>query len=930
MSDYLNYWYNNSRRDSLETDLPPQAIPISQKGDKWKKRCMDALERIGVRQFRENTKFADYYRMTKGAVSHFQLSELIPNMREIEGILDDFKIPSTIRHYDLLGTIVNYLEVVMMGNRDVFHPTNIDEIATNERTREQERLMMNYFKSEFEKEISKALMDMGIDKNKNDFSSEEEQQQHMQMVQEAEQTLTPEQIHTYLKTSWKTVGVKWAEHVLKADKQRLRQDKKERECINNFLKTGRMFMEYYIKGDTYDFRPWHPISTFFSQTVDVDNVEEGEFVGRLHFYTPSDFITAKGLYLSESEKKKIVNPKTYLDGNGSDYDSGSSFEDAFRSNFNKTLPVPFDGHEDYQFLLSLENDLGTPLGKRTIFKKDGTQEEIDDYLPRYQNGFTTNSVQLASYIRDDLNLRPDMIVVTEAYWRSFKKVGYLTYVTPTGMITSEVVTEEILSEFLEENEIDQITNVSLSELEDRVKKKPETLINTIVWDYVPESWQGEKARTSITNLGKDIYYNIKPTDFQLKGEHNVFDIRLPVVGSVKENPSERILPFQNLYNIVMNQQMSLQEKELGMFFIFDIGFLPSDIKEYGDTETSLYNVMNIIKSTSLLGVDGSRTNVEGGSVFNQFAVQDLSLGKQIQEKQVQAEYYKQKAFEQVGLNPQVLFGEPVKYQTAAGVNNAVNATHSQTDYLYDIYNDFKSRCLETHLNIAQFVQSTNPDITIQYTKSDLSQIFLKLYDPLLPLRKLGIMAISDSKSRRDLEMVKQYMLGQNTMDMDSFELATIAQTDSMQSLMNIARLERERKQLMQQQQQKAEMEAIQAQDELAKEREELSWKREEVSKQRDRENDLRVKYIDALGRSADGNADMESLKFLQSEKKIAMEQEKNNLTREDRLKEIDTEIEKEKESYKLKEQELALKTRALDIKEKEIEMKKYTSEINKN
>jgi hypothetical protein len=79
-------------------------------------------------------------------------------------------------------------------------------------------LMMNYFKSEFEKEINKALLEMGIDKGKQDFNSEEEQQQHIQMVQEAEESLTPEQIHTYLKTSWKTVGVKWAEHTLKADK----------------------------------------------------------------------------------------------------------------------------------------------------------------------------------------------------------------------------------------------------------------------------------------------------------------------------------------------------------------------------------------------------------------------------------------------------------------------------------------------------------------------------------------------------------------------------------------------------------------------------------------------------------------------------------------------------------------------------------------
>lgn len=931
MSDYLNYWYNNNNldRDGISTDMPPQAIPLNKKDNKWKKRTMDSLERIGIQQFRENRRFSDYYRMTRGEVSYTELSELIPQLRELEDLMDDFKVPSTVKHYDLLGTIINYLETIMMGNRDVFYPTNIDEIATNEREREQSRLMIAYFKQEFEKELEKAFLERGVDRRKTDFKSEEEQQQYQQSVQQLEEELTPQEIHKYLTKSWKTVGVEWAENTLKADKQRLRQDKKERECIHNFLHTGRMFMEYFTKGDSYSFRPWHPINTFFSQTVETSNIEEGEYIGRIHFYTPSDFISSKGLHLNSEQKRKIVNPANYTEGTG----GSGSFEESRNKNFSQSVALPFENFNDYKFLTSLEDDLGKPLGRRTVYKKDGTEETFDDFLPRYNSSNFSNAKQLASYMRDDLNLRPDMIMVTEAYFRSWKKVGYLTYLTEEGLIMSEIVTEEILKDFLIENDIKQIKNISITELTEKVKNKPNELINTIVWDYVPEIWKGEKARTSTTPLGEDLYYGIEPLPFQIRGgggESEVFDVKLPVVGIATNNPADRVLPFQSLYNVVMNQQSNLQEKELGAFFIFDIGFLPSDIKEYGDTETSLYNIMNIIKSTSLLGVDGSRSNVDGGSVFNQFAVQDLSLGRQIREKQEQAEYYKNKAFEQVGLTPQAIFGEPVKYQTATGVDQATKATNSQTDYLYDIFNDFKSRCLETHLTVAQYVQSSDPNITIQYTKSDLSQTFIKLYDPKLPLRKFGIMAISDSKSRRELEQMKQYMLSQNTMDTDSLEISQIIGSESMQSLISIAKAERERKALMEQQRHENALKELQSQLEAEQAKDTRNWTMEEISKQRDRENDIRVKYIDALGRAADNNAQPENLKFIQEEKKISLQQEDRQATREDRLRELDAKIEQEKENYKLKESELALKARALELKDKELDIKKYTSEINKN
>lgn len=916
---------------SYSNGLPPQAIPLNKKTDSWKKTTLDALENEGLRQLNDNKRFSDYYRMTEGKVSYQELSELVPQLREVENLLDDFEIPSNIKHYDLLGIILNYLETVMIDNEDKFHPTNIDEIASNEREREQSRLMLSYFKEQFQNELDAVLLNQGIDRNKSDFNSEEEKQQYQQQIQAAEKALTPEEIKTYLNKTWKTVGVEWAEHTLEADTQRLRIHEKDRECVKHYLRTGRAFKHYFIKDDYYDVEVWHPMQTFFSQTVDVKYIQYGEYVGRIHFYTPSDFINAKGKYFNEKEKAKILNSEEYLDNSDFTYsnDNGDTFKKGLNLNFGTTTSVPFENYHDHNFLLSLEEQLGVPLGRRTIYGKDGSKETIADFLPRYGSNRDSNYIY-TTYLRDDLRLRNDMIMVTEAYFRSWKKVGYLTYLTETGRVESEIVTEEILNDFLKDNEIKQLRTVSLEEVIDKKKKEPTSLINTIVWDYVPEIWRGEKARTSTTPLGEDKYYNIKPLEFQIRGESNIFDLQLPVCGIVDKNPSDKIMPFQNLYNLSMNAQSSLIEKELGIFFVFDIGMLPSDIKNYGDTEVALLETMNIIKSTALLGIDTSRSNIPEGAAFNQYTVQDLSMGKQIREKQEQAQFYMSKAYEQFGVNPQTLYGDPVKYQTATGVNQSQKATHTQTDYLYDIFNNFKSRDLEMHLAVAQYFQGDNPEITIQYTKGDLSQTWVKLYDPNLPLRRIGIMSVSDSKKRRELEMMKQYMLSQNTMDMDILELSNIIASDSIQSLIELAKLERARKEMMIKQAQEAKMAEIDAKAKADKEIETNKWALQEISNQRDREKDIKVKYIDALGRAADNNADQNSLNFIKSQKEIALKEEANKNKNDLDIKTLDARIEEVKGNLKNKEEELSLKAKELELKAKEIANNKYIAEINKN
>jgi len=914
LSENLNFWYNNFANGTLTSELPAQALPSSKKKDTWKKSVMDSLESIGLKQFEENTRFLDYYKMCENKVSYTELSDLIPQLREVENILEDFDIPSTIKHYDILGIILNYLQSVIAENKDKFTPTNIDEISSNEYIRDKTEFYRKFISEEWGKELKIKLVNVGLYPDRQDFESEEEKAQYIQAIQAKQEELTPPQIEDYMNKNWRTTALSWAEHTIEADTERFRINEIDRENIAHYLKTGKCFQHFFINHDSYGTEAWHPVQVFYSQTLDVKYPQKGEYIGRVHFYTPSDFINREGHHFSEKVTRQILNTNVTENTEGK----------TLSNSLHKIVGVPHVQHEDYQFMLGIQEHFGVPLANKTIFKKDGTSETIRDFLPDTFKGTNGNSAnRYARLLRPDINLRTDMIMVTEAYFRSYQLIGYITFVTETGMVESEIITDDLLPEFLEEYGIKELRNVSLEEF------KKDRQPNTVVWAYRPQIWKGKKASTAMTNLKEDLYYEIEPLPFQIKGDSNIYDLMLPVAGIVSPPPADKIIPWQNFYNIVTNSQYNLLEKEIGLFFTFDINFLPSDIKQYGDTETTLINFKNIVKDTGLFGVDASSQNLQGKNAFNQFAAHDLSLTNQIAAKQQQAEYFKQKAYEQFGLTPQAL-GEPVKYQTAEGVKQNASATNSQTDYLYEDFSNFKSRALEIHLNVAQFAQGDGRDISVNYTKGDMSKAFLRFSDENFPLRQFGIMYVSNSKKRKELETIRSYMLNQNTMDTDSLELISLVTSDSVAQLMEIARLERIRKERNATAQQQHEQSLLAQQAQLEEEKAQKEWERKEYSAEQERNNKIELKRLEGLGRAVDDNGSQEGLNFISQEADRALEREQNEKQNEQKDKELDIKLNDLKEKYKNNEAVLSAKMKELALKEKQIENDKFIAIINKN
>lgn len=930
MAEDLRYWYGSALKNGggqgPGLSIPPQAIPLSKKTEKWKKANLDAFEAIGNKQLNDNLKFADIFRMISGKMSYTELSEVMPQYRELEEVLNEVEIDTWIRHYDIIGVLINALAGELHVNSDKFSVSTIDEISTNEYMRVKTDKLWEYINVELEKEIQLRMLSMGIDPNMppEAFESEEQLQQYAEQIQSKRAEMTPPQIEKYMRTSWKTVAAKWAELKLEEDELNHNMSDMDAENFIQFLGTGRCFRQIHVAYDYYKPEVWHVLNTFFSQDLDNKFPQHGDFIGRIHKYTKSQVINRYGHLLTPREQKKIMktnDDSSYLDGAYEDNFFGSganvSYKKMFESHFHRLQTVAFENEPEYKMALDIQNTMGIPMGERAMLNRHGEYEKVPVLLPEINDvtgnlglmGGNNNGI--FSAMRNDINLRSDLCTVTEVFWRSYKRVGYLKYRNPEGELLSTIVSEELLPEFLTFNEIKTVNNLTLEELD---KEHEE---NTIIWAYQPEVWQGYKI-----NVDEESYYvDIKPCDYQIKGDGNIYDVLLPVAGIVDNGLGPILEPYQVMYNVVMNQIFNLLEKEIGLFFIFDVNFLPSEFKDWGDTEDTLLHMRDIAKDIGIVPIDSSKQNLAGGANFNQFAAQNLSFSTQISDRMNLAEFIKNKAFEQIGITPQRL-GSPNKYETNEGIKVSQNASYAQTEKYFSKFSTFKKKALELQLNVAQYCQKNGKDLQLFFTQSDATQAFIKETDDDFNFRRFSIVPISNAKKREQLKTFKSWLMQTNTLGTDELAMAELISSDSMSEIIEASRHARLTRQQAEQQAAQQQGENMKAVEEMRQAFEKEVMVQEELSKDKDRATDIRVAAIQAVGRASDKNSDAEGFREIERQSNLALNQTK-----------VETEIANKKADQNIKAQQLqeARMKRLDDVKLKlaELATRKSISEDNK-
>jgi len=887
----------------LNASLPRQQLPLKKKleemdkygNSKWMKDCLDSLEALGRYQFYQNLALRDNYRIVS---KEFDLKHYMDSSNYYDitsAVTQEFEVPYHLKHYDIIGKAIMMLVGEYVKKPDIFFVRASDSESTNERVRVKTQLLQSYMQQEIQKEITKKLVEMGLDPDRKEFKDEQEAQQYQEEIKQKYKELTPEGIEKYMKYDYRTSAEHWGQAVLSNDRIRFNFKELEKVEFTDMLIADRCFSHMYLTPTGYNLEYWNPINTFFHQSPEVRYVEEGDYAGRVFYMNKSQAIDRFGWRMQE-EQIRMLYPKDMTDRAGNVY-----------GEFFNATQFPFPAYRDYANVttsLGYDPFNNTPVGNLPAL----TTEDLNTGFPNYQ--FATG----------------DLVQITEGYWRSQRRIGFLKTTDPeTGEPISTMVDDNFVpSQF----GIEELKNTSVAK---GLDTQPD---NTVLWTWVTHIWQGCKINANFSQSVEDrdrnaIYFDIKPCDFQFKGDYTPFQPKLPICGGVFNNRNAKsnslvdlMKPYQIAYNAFMNLAYGIAQRNNGKFFIMDARVL-SNFKDWGG-EQAAQKAMTIAKELGWLPIDPSSSNLAGGGQFNQFAVHDLDESDKVSRLIQLAVTFEEQGFKQIGITPQRQ-GQVQASETATGVTASINNSYSVTEPYFENFYNYKRRKLKMLLDLAQYVASKEKDIILTYTTSDLGNAFIKTTGTEVMLRDLGVNVDNSQDAIQDLEFAKKIALQNNTTGLPMSALISMislkSPKDIQKALEDAEDKLNQQKQAEQQHQQEMQQEQIKA----AKDQQAQQQAFEAQQNQLDRENEIRRAMISSMGFDQDiqGNNMIDVVE----QGKLAIDQSKNAFEQSVQTQQMAQGQMDSIRKHQLEKEKVNLTQKQIDLKEKEIKSREQQERL---
>ena len=808
---------------------PIQFLPKIKKDDDWTAWNIDWLEWQGLKQVRRNARrLMKNYKLAKGIID--KTDYIIEEDQEYAELIDILtKEDATaleLKFYPIIPNVVNVLVSEFAKRNTKVSFRTVDEYSYNELLEQKRAMVEQKLLADAQQKLVLQMIEMGADMED----------------PEIQQALAPEQlkslpeIEQYFKKDYRSMLEEWAEHQMRVDIERFRMDELEERAFRDMLITDREFWHFKMNDDDFEVELWNPVITFYHKSPDVRYVSQGNWVGKVEMLTVADIIDKYGYLMNEEQLESLeaIFP-TRAAGYpiGGQQNDGSYYDATKSQEWNSGQP----GLAYRQFVSVWDDQYGK--GGDIV---EWIMSENEDYID-YRN--------------------TDMLRVATTYWKSQRRVGHLTKIDDQGNVLQDVV-----------DEMYKITQKPIYDTSVFKNKTKDNLIagEHIDWIWINEVWGGVKigpnypAYWGMNNYSpggiNPIYIGIntdKPgrVPFQFKGDATLYGCKLPVEGSVFSDRNTRstslvdlMKPFQIGYNIVNNQIADILVDELGTVIMLDQNALPRHSLGEDWGKNNLAKAYVAMKDFQMLPLDTSITNTENALNFQHYQVLNLEQTQRLASRVQLANYFKQQAFEVIGITPQRL-GEQVEQATATGLRIAVSNSYAQTETYFINHCDYlMPRVHQMRTDLAQYYQSTKPSIRLQYITSADEKVNFEINGTSLMLRDFNIFSTTKANHRATLEQLKQMAVANNTTGASIYDLGNIIKAESIAEVSHILKATEEkqtalRQQEMQQQQQ-MQQQAIQAKQEEQM----MKLQFEQQESEKDRQKDILVAEIRAAGYGA--------------------------------------------------------------------------------
>jgi hypothetical protein len=465
-----------------------------------------------------------------------------------------------------------------------------------------------------------------------------------------------------------------------------------------------------------------------------------------------------------------------------------------------------------------------------------------------------------------------MLRTTTAYWKSQRKVGHLTKITESGEVITDVVDESY-----------KVTDKPVYNNQLVKNKTKDNLVfgEHLDWIWINQVWGGVKIGPNhpsfwgMNNPGgvNPMYLGIGqnkigPLKFQFKGDNTLYGCKLPVEGSVFSDRNTRstalvdlMKPYQIGYNIVNNQIADILVDELGTVILLDQNALPRHSLGEDWGKNNLAKAYVAMKNFQMLPLDTSITNTENPLNFQHFQTLNLEQTQRMMSRIQLANYFKQQAFETIGITPQRLGQQIGQTDTAKGIEQAVAGSYAQTEMYFIQHSDYlMPRVHQMRTDLAQFYHSKKPSLRLQYMTSKDESVNFTMNGTDLLLRDLNVYCTTKANHRSVIEQMKQLAISNNTAGASIYDLGNIIQSDSLAELTNILKTTERKANQQRQEQMQHEQQMKQMEIEQAQQMKQMEIDAKAMENEKDRRKDLLVAEIKAAGYGAmqDINQNMQS------------------------------------------------------------------------
>lgn len=803
---------------------PIQFLSSKKKDENWAAWNLDWLELQGMQFLRQNArKLLKNYKLAKGIIDKTDyIVEEDNDYADLVNVLTkEDESALELKFYPIIPNVVNVLCGEFSKRFSKVQFRAVDDLSYNEMLEEKRALVEENLLADAEKKLIARMLEMGADIN----------------APEVKEQLAPDNLKTlpeiedFFSKDYRSLVEEWASHQLNVDEERFKMQELEERAFRDMLITDREFWHFRMMEDDYEIELWNPVLTFYQKSPDTRYISQSNYAGKMDLMTVADVIDKYGYLMNQKQLESLqeIYPAKSGRYQVSGYQNDGAYYDPTKSHeWNTNAP----SLAYRQFVSNWNN--APEYGGDII---SSILNEGDD-LPNWGEG--------------------SLMRVTTVYWKTQRKVGHLTKITEEGEIIQEIIDETF-----------KVTEKPIYDTTLYKNKTKENLVQGehIDWIWINEVWGGIKIGPNLPAFWKsDASNNINPIylginrkkpgkiPFQFKGDTSLYGCKLPVEGRVFSDRNTRSTSLVDLmkayqvgYNMVNNQIADILVDELGTVIMFDQNALPRHSMGEDWGKGNYAKAYVAMKDFQMLPLDTSITNTENATNFNHYQTLNMEQTNRLMSRIQLANYFKQQAFDAIGVNPQRL-GAPMGNETATGVTQALNQSYAQTEIYFTQHADhLMPRVHQMRTDLAQYYYSTNPSVRLSYMTTEAEKVNFVINGTDLLLRDFNVFATTKTNHRGILDQLKQLAITNNTSGASIYDLGNIIKADSIAEVSDILK-DAETKQMQMREQEMQQQREMQEQQLQAKAQEEqLKREYESMEADKERQKDLEVAQIRAAG-----------------------------------------------------------------------------------